>query len=410
MCQIIVRLYERLTGQETIAPNSNPFKDTKDESVLKAYALGIVKGTSADTFSPDKPVTREQIAVMLFNTLVKAGFGDQLPEGATPEFVDEAQIASYAKTAVDHLAAAGILQGTESKEGVLFRPKGNASREQMFVLAYRIADQYAPLIIHYEYELLHAVGRKDKTLLIKDERVKQIYDRAVEIVNEIIEPGMSEWERELAIHDYIVLNTQYDYDNYLNGTVPADSYSAYGVFFHGTAVCQGYAEAAHLLLQLAGIESHIVTGTANGGGHAWNKVKIDGEYYNLDVTWDDPVPDEPGRVTYSYFNVTDEELARNHQWDTSRWPAATAKTYEYFEYMGLAVHSREELRERIVSAIASREQSEIWFKATYDTDVHNVIEDMLSFLSWSNGLTGYRYTYNEMGVIGLTLRFDFNDF
>ena len=85
MCQIIVRLYERLTGQETIAPNSNPFKDTKDESVLKAYALGIVKGTSADTFSPDKPVTREQIAVMLFNTLVKAGFGDQLPEGATPE-------------------------------------------------------------------------------------------------------------------------------------------------------------------------------------------------------------------------------------------------------------------------------------------------------------------------------------
>lgn len=191
------------------------------------------------------------------------------------------------------------------------------------------------------------------------------------------------------------MNTRYDYDNYLNGTVPDDSYSAYGVFFKGTAVCQGYAQAAHLLLWLAGIESRIVVGTADGADHAWNKVKIGGEYYNLDVTWDDPVPDEPGRVRYSYFNITDEELARDHEWDRSKWPAATAKAYDYFEYNGLAVHSREALKERIASAIASRDGSGVMFKATYADDYREILEDIRTYVTWTNGLRSYEIEYDD---------------
>ena len=406
MSRVIVRLYEKLTGDSAPAPASNPFRDTKDESVLKAYELGIVKGTSANTFSPDAPITREQIAVMLMNTLEKAGYGDKLPNEGAPVFADEAEIAGYAKTSVQKLSAARILQGSETKDGLLFQPKATASREQIFVLAYRVADQYAPLIVRSERELLEAVTRPDKTMIIRDERTRQIYDRAVEIVSEIITPDMNEFERELAIHDYIVLNTEYDYENYLANTIPSDSYSAYGVFFKGTAVCQGYAHAAHLMLWLSGIESHIVSGTARGNSHAWNKVKIGGEYYNLDVTWDDPVPDKPGRVMYSYFNITDEELARDHKWDRSNWPAATAKEYDYFEYMGLAVHSREELKERISNAIASRDTSKIMFKAVYTDDYHKVIEDIGSFIMGAYGLTGYEYYYyRDQLVFELYLKF-----
>ena len=395
MSRVIVLLYEKLAAEEAPKPVSNPFRDTNDDSVLRAYALGIVKGTDADTFSPNAPITREQIAVMLVNTLEKAGYGDKLTGEGAPVFADEADIAGYAKSAVQKLSAAGILQGSETKDGVLFQPKATASREQMIVLAYRIADRYAPLVVRNEYELLEAVTRPDRTLIIRDARAKRIYDRADEIVRELIKPGMNEFEREKAIHDYIVLNTRYDYENYLNGTVPNDSYSAYGVFFKGTAVCQGYVHAAHLMLWLAGIESHIVTGVANGGDHAWNKVKIGGEYYNLDVTWDDPVPDEPGRVMYNYFNITDEELERDHVWNHSKWPAATEKEYNYYEYLGLAVHSREELRERIANAIASRDASGIEFKAVYTDDYRQVIEDIRSFVTWTNGLYSVDYVYND---------------
>lgn len=78
MSRVIVLLYEKPAAEEAPKPSSNPFQDTKDDSVLRAYALGIVQGTSANTFSLNAPITREQIAVMLANTLEKAGYGDKL--------------------------------------------------------------------------------------------------------------------------------------------------------------------------------------------------------------------------------------------------------------------------------------------------------------------------------------------
>lgn len=64
---LAVKLYEAMSGQKTVAPSKNPFQDTEDPEVLKAYDLGIVAGLSADTFGGDQLVTREQAAVMLAN-------------------------------------------------------------------------------------------------------------------------------------------------------------------------------------------------------------------------------------------------------------------------------------------------------------------------------------------------------
>lgn len=81
------------------------------------------------------------------------------------------------------------------------------------------------------------------------------------------------------------------------------------------AVCDGYTHAFDLLCYLSGIDCLKIAGTANGGGHAWNKVELDGVWYNVDVTWDDPVVIGGGdMLRYDYFLVSDETLARDHQW------------------------------------------------------------------------------------------------
>ena len=142
------------------------------------------------------------------------------------------------------------------------------------------------------------------------------------VIDDIVTPGMTEYQKVKAIHDYIVNNTQYDYDNYLNGTIPESSYGPEGVLVYGKAVCQGYAYAFELLCELADIEAVVVTGTANGGGHAWNQVKVDGVWYNIDTTWDDPVAYWGGVyvdiLSYDYFLISDEVMYQDHIADNAQ--------------------------------------------------------------------------------------------
>ncbi|MGO4375694.1 transglutaminase domain-containing protein, partial [Paenibacillus sp. MCAF20] len=146
-------------------------------------------------------------------------------------------------------------------------------------------------------------------------KLADTYKKAKEIVQSTITSDMPEREKIRAVHDYVVLNAAYDYDNYKRGTIPDDSYSEYGILMLKTGVCEGYALTMQLLFNLAGIESYYLAGTANGGGHAWNVVKLDGKYYHLDATWDDPVPDRPGKTRYAYFLISDEQMAQDHKWD-----------------------------------------------------------------------------------------------
>lgn len=126
------------------------------------------------------------------------------------------------------------------------------------------------------------------------------------ILSRIIRPGMSELEKILAVHDYLVLNAEYDYDNYKNGTIPDRSYTAYGILVEGTGVCQGYAMAAGALLNRLGIENYYAS--SKEMNHGWNLVKLNGSWYHLDATWDDPVPDTAVRLYHTYFLLSDETM------------------------------------------------------------------------------------------------------
>lgn len=150
-----------------------------------------------------------------------------------------------------------------------------------------------------------------------------------EIVSSAVTPGMTEYQKELALHDYIAKNTSYDYKNYMAKTETAEDHTAYGVLINKIGVCDGYSMAFKLLLKEAGIESSIVTGTINGGGHAWNIVKLDNEYYQVDVTFDAPFVNGTTTqiLTHTYFNITDDVMSKDHVWEKSKYPLCVAVKY-----------------------------------------------------------------------------------
>lgn len=165
-------------------------------------------------------------------------------------------------------------------------------------------------------------------------KIFQVYDKANKIIKEIIKPGMSELEKEKAIHDYIVLNTKYDYDNYLKNTMPDDDHTLYGVLINGMGVCDGYAQATKLLLNMVGIKCIVAQGQSNNNNegwrnHAWNIVQINGEYYQLDTTWDDSLDKAEDCVRYKYFNASDKELSKDHKWDDKYYPKCTDSLGRY---------------------------------------------------------------------------------
>lgn len=197
------------------------------------------------------------------------------------------------------------------------------ARSQPFSLVLNGRDPNGRLIVYTDQQLVYAVSQ-GIDLVISDTapQIQEYYSKAKSIISKIIKPGMTDYQKEKAIHDYIVNNTRYDTRSY----VPEESYTPYGVLINGVAVCQGYAYATALLLNMAGVKSIVVVGTAGGGPHAWNIVQINGQYYHLDTTWDDPVVLTGNNtiknvLRYNYFNLSDSEIAKDHYWERNNYPA-----------------------------------------------------------------------------------------
>ena len=123
--------------------------------------------------------------------------------------------------------------------------------------------------------------------------------------------GLDDYGKTVYIHDYIIMNTEYDQrgaDSGINGIFG----TAYGCLVEGAAICEGYSKAFQYIMDTLGIESGIVSGTTVEGSHAWNYVNLSGKYYWLDLTWDDPVAEENSGDTllHTYCLIDDERLLR----------------------------------------------------------------------------------------------------
>lgn len=156
------------------------------------------------------------------------------------------------------------------------------------------------------------------------ERNQLLKKAAQQILETEINDSMSQEEKIKAIHDYIIRTTSYDL-SVSSGSNPFDSdaFHAYGVLINHEGVCDGYSKAFDMFMDILGIPAERAFGTVVFNGrvekHAWNRVTLNGKPVFLDLTWNDPTPDQPGRVLYNFYMIPEEQLAKTHQWNRNQF-------------------------------------------------------------------------------------------
>ena len=168
---------------------------------------------------------------------------------------------------------------------------------------------------------------KFKIKYLTNKAQEEIVQKKVDqVLANIITPSMTTFQKVKAVNDYIVSNAKY------GESTKSSPHSAHALLIEGQAVCQGYALLTYKMLNQIGVDVQYVVGVVDGNvPHAWNLVKIDGKWYHLDTTWNDPLPNRVGTSSYDYFLVTDTQLKKDHKWVTSDYPAATSTTYSYMQ-------------------------------------------------------------------------------
>lgn len=243
-------------------------------------------------------------------------FDPELKEDPEPKIDTEAGLLDtvFANSALSEWIALNMLnhETTISLDGF-----NEASDSEYLIDALLEAYTQNPLIgimdsASYDYdtnslEILYIMSAEDTEAMQKASLAK-----AAEIADEIIKPEMSDYEKEEAINEYLCKNASYNEEimEYINedGTISEEavdefsaSFTPYGVLVDNYGVCESYAEAFLMIAREAGLEAVIVTGRLDNVNHEWNRVKMDGSWYSLDVTNNDNE-----YMPNCYFNLPDE--------------------------------------------------------------------------------------------------------
>ncbi|NIA59305.1 S-layer protein [Bacillus pacificus] len=317
MAQIIKNAFQ-VSAKQKHTFNDVPNGFWAEGAISAVQSNGIASGTGDGKFEPAKTVTREQYAQFLYNALQY-----KKPAVAVQDTGDAALLAAFKDEVQKRINAYETnitlpYKTTNSNTKEVMNTLFNAYKEVASKNEYTNNNRS-----NVSYGLSGSPGNYTFTLKITyretKEQTEYVMKQAKAIVSSITQVGMDDHEKVKAIHDYVVKHVSYD--------TSYKAYTAYEALVNRSAVCQGYALLTYQLLKEAGIENHFVVGTGDGQPHAWNLVKIENKWYHLDTTFDDPVPDEQGRVTYSYFNLSDEQIARNHEWNRGEYPQATTNYY-----------------------------------------------------------------------------------
>ncbi len=192
----------------------------------------------------------------------------------------------------------------------------------------------------------------------KDEAVKKQaeIDAKVKEIMAAFPKNATTNDKLKVFHDYVIKHCSFTKDGTYVQTI-------YGALVEGKVQCEGYAKVMGYLCDKAGIENMLIVGTNNQkASHAWNLVKVDGDWYNIDLTWDDPAnKTDPNYVRYTYFNVTDAEiLNKTHFQDLTYFtpPKATATKANYQMTYGYYAKSYDEamkiIKDDLIKASAEK--------------------------------------------------------
>lgn len=182
----------------------------------------------------------------------------------------------------------------------------------------------------YSYEvttsdqLFYCLERRVKPLPVEGSMAEVMYERAKDVLRNIVSDNMSEIQKIKAIHDWVILNVTYDNDLYERvftaSSSELKSYNGFyleGVFLDKIAVCEGISKAVTILLNIEGIPCVQVTGyqtaNPNGAGHAWNKVFVNNKWYILDATSDNPIINNQYEIlSYEFFLINEETMQKKY--------------------------------------------------------------------------------------------------
>lgn len=232
-------------------------------------------------------------------------------------------------------------------------------------------------------EILYIMSAEDTAAMQKASLAK-----AAQIAAEIIKPEMSDYEKEEAINEYLCKNASYNEEimQYINedGTISdeavnefAASFTPYGILVDHYGVCESYAEAFLLIAREAGLESVIVTGRLDNVNHEWNRVKIDGSWYSLDVTNNDNE-----YMPNCYFNLPDEIASGILVQDDTAFVDSYIDQYtsegmefEYYNVRNLYTEDADEAASMMTDLLKNGENAVIRMDLNYgNTDVAEIIQ------------------------------------
>lgn len=189
----------------------------------------------------------------------------------------------------------------------------DAYREDYPELAHKYGANNLALFQHYQTTGVKE-GRKVHAVIPEAEAMMGIMDTAREITKNCT----TDRQKIQAVHDWMCVNLDFNYVNWMNNSVQPWAYTYTGAWNTKEAVGQGYAEMFDAFMWSLGIPDRVIIGQgyyATGWGpHAWNQVKVDGKWLCMDVCWDDPFTVKPGVVqSYQYFLIPTQQMLVNHK-------------------------------------------------------------------------------------------------
>ncbi len=285
--------------------------------MLLLSGCSVILPTSIQTLPADEESEEENLPTVLEVEVSEVSGENQIVE--TEEPLDQTQPAAFETSE---------LTETES---------ANETETSVYFYLTESDDNY---IYEYAYKTGDYTGLNEEQI--------QVLSIAAQVVEQCAE--YSDYDSALYVHDYLTSTTTYGFSE--------NPYSEYGALVENMAVCQGYAYAYKLCMDLLEIPCITVGGSADNGeavlSHAWNMIELDGQWYHVDVTWDDATTStDYGSWCHLYFCVNDEFMTQNHIWTdlvqgisgVDNIPTSTDFSLFYFNNVSELLYSQEDFEE-----------------------------------------------------------------
>jgi len=239
---------------------------------------------------------------------------------------------------------------------------------------------------------------------------KNIFEKELEYIVNNAAKKPSVYDKVLYVYDYLLQNTEYDYEMAKEGSGKDFNRSAYGCLVSRKTVCSGYSMAFQLIMReldiVCGSEFSSYSGFEIDDGHVWNYCKLDDEYYYFDLTWDDTGFDSKEYkpyfdYTHDFFAITRDELVKSHTVDKNApTPYCGGTKYNYFIYNGLNFESYNE--NEIENAILNRKtENYIALRFSSKTELQKARNDLLEsgkIYDIIQGINNISFTVDESGL------------